>query len=389
MKVLIISHKPPYPPIDGGCRAMANLVEGLTYEGVDIGYMCISTPKHPFDSMHYQNRPHFNLLHQQFINTKPGFLGMLRALFSGNSYLTSRFYCAHFSAEIVQQFSQFKPDIILLESVFSAVYLRDIKHHTSAKVVLRTHNLEADLWQKKVSKSKLFSRLLLQPFVNRLATEEQEIFNQVDGILAISTEEVDFSKRMASATPVMHVPMWIQPKELSDFRASTSFFHVGAMDWEPNISGIQWLMNTVWPHVHTQTSLNFHLAGKELNTADFGLAGVINHGQVTDAQVFMQTGGILVIPLFQASGLRIKLIEAGALGIPVIATPQAVGDIDLVHGEDILIAQTADDFITAMCTLAKDVELQQKLSRGIHAKITQHFSSEKLYTQTIDFLKHL
>jgi polysaccharide biosynthesis protein PslH len=388
MKILIISHKPPYPSVDGGCLAMAKLAEGLKTEHVDVAYACLSTEKHPFRKKEFEQTS-FPVLGHRKVNTTPTLLGYLRSFFGQSSYLTDRFYCAEFSKELASQLIAFQPDVVLFESLFSAVYLDDLRGVSKAKIVLRSHNLEADLWQKKVSAMGKLKQLILQPAINRLEKLEQRIFKQVDGVMAISSEEVNYCQQIAPETPVIHIPMGINLSPVQTFEPAKSFFHIGAMDWEPNIQGINWLVQSVWPSVHAKSGYSLHLAGKGLQSEEYQLPGIVNHGEVDHAERFMQSHGIMVVPLFQASGIRIKLLEAGALGIPVIATPQAVGSLPLVHEEDLLIASNEQEFSEAMNRLIVDFELQQKLAQGIRKKIELNFSSSQIHKQAVDFLRHI
>lgn len=388
MKILIVSHKPPYPSVDGGCLAMAKLAEGLKTEQLDIAYACLSTEKHPFRKEEFDQSRIPVLCHRK-VNTTPTLLGYLRSFISQSSYLTDRFYCAEFSKQLAHQLMLFQPDIVLFESLFSAVYLDDLKAVSQAKFVLRSHNLEADLWQKKVSAMSKLKQLILKPAINRLEKLEQRIFNQVDGVMAISQEEVNYCQQIAPQTPVIHIPMGIDLNASRKTETATSFFHIGAMDWEPNRQGINWLVQLVWPSVHAKSGYLLHLAGKGLQPEEYKLPGIVNHGEVEHAERFMQSHGIMLVPLFQASGIRIKLLEAGALGIAVIATPQAIGSLPLVHNEDLLIASNEQEFSEAMVRLIVDFELQQKLAQGIRKKIELNFSSSVIHKQAVDFLSHI
>ena len=94
-----------------------------------------------------------------------------------------------------------------------------------------------------------------------------------------------------------------------------------------------------------------HLAGKGLIDDEFDELVIKNHGSVESSQVFMCGHGIMVVPLFEGSGLRIKIIEAGALGVPIIATAKAVEGIGLTAGEHYFEANNAEAFIGAMLLL--------------------------------------
>jgi hypothetical protein len=95
------------------------------------------------------------------------------------------------------------------------------------------------------------------------------------------------------------------------------------MEWQANEQGVMWFLKKVWPRVlSAQPNVKFHLAGKGLSKTDprFFQTGIVNHGEVDDAEVFMQSRGIMIVPIQAGSGIRIKSLEAMALGVPVVST---------------------------------------------------------------------
>ena len=71
-------------------------------------------------------------------------------------------------------------------------------------------------------------------------------------------------------------------------------------------------------------------------------------GEVADAYEFMQSNGVLIVPLFSGSGIRIKIIEAMSLGKVVITTSIGLEGIDAVDKQHVLVADTAEDFVKAI-----------------------------------------
>ncbi len=387
MRVLQIAPKPPYPKIDGGCIAMASIAENLA-DDCEVYLSFISTEKHPFIQDAFPQQFQTRIVASAELKTKPNLLNAARSLFSSNSYFISRFYSNQFEKELIQKIEQLKPDIVQLESLFLANYIPALKK-TNAKIVLRTHNIESDIWKLRAKKTPLIKRMGLNFIIKRLLKNEINAFKSVDAIVAISQSEIDFAKEFAPQTPSVLIPLGVdKPQDTSNY--SDSFFHIGAMDWEPNIEGIDWLAKNVWTAVYNETGLPLNLAGKNLDKSVYsGIKGIVNHGEVESASEFMLNGGILVVPLFSGSGIRIKIIEAGLCATPLIATDKAVEGLNLVAEEDFLVANSVAEFHTQMCKLAKDKELQRKLGASLQTKIVTQFDKERLNKKLIEFYKSI
>jgi glycosyltransferase involved in cell wall biosynthesis len=134
-----------------------------------------------------------------------------------------------------------------------------------------------------------------------------------------------------------------------------SFFHLGSMNWHPNVEGISWFLENVWEKVAAQyPQIRLALAGKG-NQALFGDINMKNvqvFDFVENAQQFMNEYDVMIAPLFSGSGMRIKIMEGMALGKPVITTTIGAEGIEITDRENILIADTPEEMaqIIAFCT---------------------------------------
>ena len=149
MKVLFISHKPPYPIIDGGCHAMDRMLRDFvfSYPDASITYLSIETEKHPGKT----NSAPIDLLNNvEFISTKISTkinpISALIHLFNKKSYHISRFKNTNLKECIHTLLRRQKFDAIIFESIFSAGYIDFIKTHSKAKLVYRAHNIEHKIW---------------------------------------------------------------------------------------------------------------------------------------------------------------------------------------------------------------------------------------------------
>ncbi len=388
MKILVIAHKPPFPRIDGGCMATAQLVSGLESQGMDYKLALIETQKHPFSLAHFPQEIGEKVVLHHRISTE-GLMTNVKALFNGqHSIFTARFFNSDFAQKLIDYCQSEAPDIIHFESLYAAVYFNVLREKSNAKFVLRTHNVEHQLWEDRLKHAGFIKKFILKKQVQRLKTEELEIFKKMDGLVAIAKNEVDFVNEKGLNSALVWIPSGVEMQSKNS-SYSNDFFHLGAMDWEPNVLGLRWFLKHVWLTYSERNSNVLHLAGKALQTDEYATVGVKNHGTVHSSQQFMCDHGIMLVPLFEGSGLRIKIIEAGSLGIPIVATTKAVEGIGLSPGVHFLEANTAESFSAAMLLLSNDVSLRRKIGEALRSFVQNNFNQHDLNRRLIEFYSGL
>jgi len=150
MRILQICPKPPLPAVDGGALAMHAVTEGLLQAGMSVKVLAIATEKHPFlpdkISAEYKSATGIETV---FIDTGVKYIPAFLNLFSSSSYNVNRFYSVEFANKLKSVLEKETFDIIQLESLFVAPYLYMIRQFSKAKVVLRAHNVESKLWERR------------------------------------------------------------------------------------------------------------------------------------------------------------------------------------------------------------------------------------------------
>ena len=95
----------------------------------------------------------------------------------------------------------------------------------------------------------------------------------------------------------------------------------------------------------------------------------------------MQNKSVMIVPIFSGSGIRIKILEGMALGIPIISTTKGAKGIPYINGKNILIADNEIDFYNKIKKLHTNSELYKKISLEGKKLIENNFSSEKVIKQ--------
>ena len=149
MKVLQLCSKPPYPPVDGGTLAMNSITQGLLAAGCEVRVLAMCSEKHPVleDRIpdDYRRATRFEAV---FVDLRLHPLDAGVAMLCGDSYHVRRFESKAFAARLAQVLQEETFDIVHVESIFLAPYVPVIRRHSTAPVILRTHNVENQIWRR-------------------------------------------------------------------------------------------------------------------------------------------------------------------------------------------------------------------------------------------------
>ena len=133
----------------------------------------------------------------------------------------------------------------------------------------------------------------------------------------------------------------------------------GAMDYWPNVDAVCWFVAEVLPALRQQwPTLRFHVVGRSPAPAVQALAAadgsVAVSGTVPDVRPWLAHAAVVVAPLRIARGVQNKVLEAMAMGRPVVAASSCSAAIDAEPGLDLLAASTAQDYVAAISLLLQD-----------------------------------
>jgi len=396
MRILQLCNKPPLPKIDGGCIAIHNIAAGLLSRNEDLHILTISTDKHPFLREAYP--PDFlaqTKMEGVFVDTRVNIIDAFSALVTSDSYNISRFFSSDFDRLLVQRLQENTYDIVHLESLFMTPYISTIRRNSDAKIVLRSHNLEHLIWERLAdSAGNQAKKLYLKHLAAKLKTYEKKTINEVDGIAAISFEDTSRFKQLKCKVPMITIPFGI---DLDNYtyqplpqKPLQHLFHLGAMNWAPNLEAINWLLDEMWPQL-SNLPVQLHLAGREMPASIQKQASdkLVVQGEIEDAIDFMRQGEIMIVPLLSGSGMRVKIIEGMALGKVVITTTVGAEGIDYINGQHLLIADTPEAFFAHVQKLSTDETFGHHISTEARKLVEEKYDNFKIMDQLSDFYNQL
>jgi glycosyltransferase involved in cell wall biosynthesis len=397
MKILQLTPKPPVPAIDGGALAMNSVTEGLLKAGHEIKLLCIETKKHPFlpekITADYQKATRIEAVK---VNTGVSLFSAFFNLFSSSCYNTDRFYSDEFAKRLAEILRNENYDIVQVESLYMMPYFETVRNNSKAKIILRAHNVESKLWERRTAleksawKKKWFAHL-----TKNLSAYEKAAFEKADGIVPITPEDEKTINGFLPAKKPMHVlpfTMELPEKNSEVIPEPFTVFHIGAMDWNPNIEGVQWLVKEVWPEVLRKIpSAELHLAGRNLDKEDLRYYGknVFVHGEVENAYAFMNKYAVMTAPLLTGGGMRVKLVEGMALAKPIVTTSIGAEGIAAENEKQLMLKNSPGEFAEAICQLLNNPIFARGLGDRAKEFAKTNFEAGAAYRKLTDFYSSL
>ncbi|MEO8151152.1 MAG: glycosyltransferase [Bacteroidia bacterium] len=398
LRILQLCTRIPFPPQDGGTIAMYNLAKSLADCGCTVKILAFNTKKHFIagDKIDDNFRKEFNLTSVYLdasIKASDAFLN----LFSSESYNIRRFISEEFKQQLIIILRDYEFDIIQMESLFMAPYLETVRHHSKAKIVLRAHNVEHVIWERlHLEEKNIFKKWYLKLLTQRLHLYEKEMLNKFDALLPLTPDDEKVFNQLGAKVAVNITPIGVDVQsyksEIINEQQPFSIFHLGSMDWLPNIEAVDWFLKNVWNDLHRSLpQVQLHLAGKAMPDRIFSQQNdhLKVYGTIDNARKFMTDKQIMIVPLLSGSGMRVKILEGLAAGKVIVSTSIGAEGIKYIDGENLFIADTPDQFIKVTGKLFSDEQLIKNVSRKAVELAYSEYDNKIIAQRLIAFYKTL
>jgi len=431
MKILVLGNRVPWPLHDGGAIATYGMLRSLAENGAEVDFFSFNTKKHFAENAIIEKYFGFCKVHLVSLDASIKPLKALWNLLFGGSYHMERYDNLDAAVELYDLIQSSNYDCVMAEGLYSMpIALRVMKQLSvkadglgsneihensnesvqkkSIKWVYRSHNLEYQIWERlAISEQQPLKRWYFALQSKRLKRYEIDAWCQMDAIVPIvetdstviqaTVSEIQKNNQLNSGYSVLNQPQIhvYQPgiaieSPFAFVHRPLSIFHIGSMEWQANEQGVMWFLKKVWPLVlSAQPNVKFHLAGKGLSKTDprFFQTGIVNHGEVDDAEVFMQSHGIMIVPIQAGSGIRIKTLEAMALGIPVVSTSIGAQGLAVESGTQMIIADDPAVFANGIVQLLLNPVASQAMTQQARVYVEQNHNLKRNTADLLAFLQ--
>jgi glycosyltransferase involved in cell wall biosynthesis len=264
-------------------------------------------------------------------------------------------------------------DLIVCDFLTPAVNLYRPGHRPGLPVLLFQHNVESLIWQRTAENSAGVAKPYFKDQWQRMLRFETEACRSADQVCAVSEEDARLLRDELKLTNVCGaVPTGVDVDFFAESdapRTPKSLVFLGSMDWMPNIDGITWFAEKIWPRVkekHSDATLT--IVGRrpvpkvtELAEND---ASITVTGTVPDVRPHLAKASLMIVPLRVGGGTRIKIFEGMATGIPCLSTRIGAEGLPVTDGRDHLLADEPEDFAAAIDRCFSDPGFAADLGRA-------------------------
>jgi glycosyltransferase involved in cell wall biosynthesis len=257
-------------------------------------------------------------------------------------------------------------DLVHFDHVHAAQLLPEARAFAPrARTVMDAHNVEAQVAERLADVSRWPLSLLLRRQAAAIARLERRTVQGVDAVLACS--ELDAAAlRGAGAREVHLVPNGVELRTLpATLEPRDTVAFVGSFDWRPNVDAARVLAREIWPRLREACpGLRLALIGRkppplvrELASEDIEVTG-----RVDDVAPWLLRSFATAMPLRAGSGTRLKVLEAAAARVPIVATRLASEGLPFEEGKHLLHAETAEEFVGVLLRLRREPGLGPRLA---------------------------
>ncbi len=237
-------------------------------------------------------------------------------------------------------------------------------------------------------------RLLYRREAHALARYEAHTYRLFDHVAFVSAE--DRKAILAVMNPAQAewlaanstlIPICVDPADrplVERVPAPKSVLHLGTMFWPPNIDGVLWFAERVFPRVldHAPEAI-FTIVGKNPPPVVESLPQRVRNinvtGYVPEPDPYLKQAAAFIVPLHAGGGMRVKIVDAWGWGLPIVSTALGAEGIEVRDGENILLAESPEDFAAAVIHLLKDPASGEHLRQNGRACVEQRYNWRRIY----------
>jgi sugar transferase (PEP-CTERM/EpsH1 system associated) len=390
MKLLFLAHRTPYPPNKGDKLRSFHL-------------LCQLAKRHEVTLVYWVDDAK-DINHTAFLESlcrskvfavwlNP-FLAMCRALFSllrGRSFSEGYYHAKSFQIAVDEASRNGPFDAVFVFSSAVASYANGIETKTR---IVDFVDVDSDKWGQLAAVSGFPWSLLYCLEQKRLSRFEVEVSSWAQLNLFVSRADAELFKKQGGNGLIEVLPNGTDldlhrlPYDPVPFHAATSknvaprrearLIFVGTMNYYPNIDAVIYFARDIFPLIRrTCPRVVFEIVGRnpKRRVTQLGkLDGVRVLGEVADIRAHLLRADVSIAPMRLARGVQNKVLEAMAMGVPVVATPAAIQGIEVTDGEELLVGKNPEEFAAQVIRLLGDAALRKATIKRARHKMSQLYN---------------
>lgn len=384
MRVLFINGDHPWEGQDGYYKLTRQILDMLSKEH-EVHLVALAGEQKIVDG----ERDGLSSMNVLSVATKNKRVSQIKSIVSKESMVKMQFKQKELIQRVNEHIEAKRPEVIFLNHIRSAWLA---PHMTSvARMIYIAHNAEAhaigSISKNETGVMKTVTRLE----ASKLIKMETDILDSVNTCVTLTAEDRDRLLTLSGNPSYEVIPPPIKVPEVQNEILHPDLLLVGSYKWYPKRKNALWLAKEVLPLVIERfptITMKFVGEAATLLREELGDSPNIEyHSDVPSIEPYLTEGNIFLVPERQEGGIKIKTLEAGSYGLPIIATKAGMEGTMLVRGESILEANTAKEFANQIMYLLYNPGEAKRIASTAHTTINQAFNAYRIQSQYKELLE--
>jgi polysaccharide biosynthesis protein PslH len=399
MRILIISDYLPYPLIGGDRIRIYNLLRRIASRHEVSLVAFLETPEDAEGVSHFRQfcaRVETASLRRRYpLSHLPG---LLRYALAGKPLELMFLQSEELTNKIKGLVSTMDFDIVQIEQARMGLYLEALPQNRCFKSILMFQNFTFQQY-KQISHIERRLDRKLRALLNSLAMGQWEprYAERFDRCTTVSEVDQRLLKRANPRLQVDVIPNGVDIKKyqpLPSENISPAMLFIGNMRYPPCVDAALYLYREIFPHIRSLLSAaELWIVGRDPRPEVLRLNGSGIHvtGRVDDVIPYYRQSAVCVVPLRAGGGTRLKILEAMALGRPVVSTTIGCEGLEVIDGEHLLIADDPKEFAEKTVRLLTDRQLYERILLNGRRLVEARYDWDKIagrlmevYTEILD-----
>lgn len=323
---------------------------------------------------------------------------------SSEPFALERYRCTKLAERVEALDASGEYDLIVCDCLAAATAFQNWSQPRRTPAILFQQNVESLIWERMADVQRnLIKRLYFRTHAKRMQDREPALSRLFDGVITISEEDAAYHRDPYGLTNVLGtVPAGADvdprgvPEAVLKPSANPTLCILGSMDWLPNQDSVIWFVHEILPRIqHSIPGVKLKVIGRSPPASLLRLAqenpAVEMTGTVPEVKSLLRECALMVVPLRAGSGTRIKILEAMAVGVPVVSTTVGAEGLPLHSNQDLMLANDVPGLTNAIIRVLSDDSLRKALAENGLRRVAEDFSwkqsAEKFIHLTTPLLK--
>lgn len=389
-RILYLTTRLPYPVVGGDRLRMYNILKQLKLLGYEVTLISLVTQDDDIRGAMEHNEFYSKLITVPF-NRKMAYLYAAKAVFNDKPFIVEYFYSREMQKVVDNLLKKENFDIITGYMIRIAPYLEKYKDEN---IIIDFVDAVSMMYQRRIKNvQSLWDKFKIGIEYIKVKNYEKKCTKNFKMQTVISQTDKDYIEKFVKKSNIKIVGNGVDTEYYKpvDYLKENKICFVGSMQYIPNSEAAIYFATKVFPLVKKSIpDAKFKIIGanprKDLFEAVKGVEGVEITGKVDDVREYMKDCKVSVCPVKIAGGIQNKILEAMAMGIPVLTTPEGAEGIG-VSEEVLEVVNSDEEYARKVIELIKNEQKSCEISKKSRDFVVDNFSWTKVGDKLDELIK--